>query len=190
MSKSHAAFLHVFESDGSGHDELGLQVGLDVGLPHRVVKIQVQGALAGHAAVAVAAAGLAVRQPLIRGALVPPGLPAQTLLLHQQLQTLHLTAGRTVLGLADTVTRGFAHANLTLALHQWMKSRRRSAGAACGHGGSFGREACYSSNWRRGGRRGGGGGGRTTLGLVAKLGEGGRHALVVACSTQEVVEDL
>ena len=91
-------------SDGSGHDELRLQISLDVWFPHRVVKVQVQGALAGNAAVAVAAAGLAVGQPLIRGALVPPGLPAQTLLLHQQLQALHLAAGRTVLGLTQTVT--------------------------------------------------------------------------------------
>lgn len=88
----------------SGHDELGLQVSLDVGLPHRVVKVQVHGALAGDAAVAVAASGLAVGQPLIRSALVPPGLPANTLLLHQQLQAFHLAASCTVLGLTDAVT--------------------------------------------------------------------------------------
>lgn len=89
---------------GSGHHKLGLQVGLDVGLPHRVVKVQIQGALAGHAAVAVATSSLAVRQPLIGSSLVPPGLPAQTLLLHQQLQTFHLAAGCTVLGLTHAVT--------------------------------------------------------------------------------------
>lgn len=103
--------MHIFESipqrvgsDASGHDELRLQVCLNVGLPHRVVKVQVQGALAGHAAVAVAAPGLPVGQPLIGSALVPSGLPAQTLLLHQQLQALHLAASCTVLGLTNTVT--------------------------------------------------------------------------------------
>lgn len=88
----------------SGHDELGLQVGLDVRLPHRVVEVQVQGALAGHAAVAVAAPGLPVGQPLVGGALVPPRLPAQPLLLHQQLQALHLAARGAVLVLAHVVT--------------------------------------------------------------------------------------
>lgn len=174
----------------SGHDELGLQVSLDVGLPHRVVKVQVHGALAGHAAVAVAASGLAVGQPLIRSALVPPGLPANTLLLHQQLQAFHLAASCTVLGLTDAVTRGFAHADLTLALHQRMKGRRRVARAAGGHRGSFGREARHASDLGRRRRRGGWGGGRATLGLVAELGEGGGHALVVARGAQEVVEDL
>lgn len=91
-------------SGGSGHDELRLQVGLDVGLPHWIIKVQVQGALAGHAAVAVAAASFAVWQPLIRSALVSPGLSAQALLLHQQLQAFHLTAGCTVLSLTYTVT--------------------------------------------------------------------------------------
>lgn len=174
-------------ADGSGHDELGLQVSLYIGLPHGIVKVQVQGALAGHAAVAIAASRLAVGQPLIRSPLVPPGLPAQTLLLHQELQTFHLTPGCAVLCLTYTITRGFAHANLALALHKWMQSWRRAAG---GHRGSFGREARHASNWRGGRRRGGWGSGRTTLRLVAELGEGGGHALVVACGAQEVIEDL
>lgn len=91
-------------SDGSGHDKLRLQVSLDVWFPHRIVKVQVQGAFTGHAAVAVAASGFSVGQPLIGSALVPPGLPAQALLLHQQLQAFNLTAGCTVLSLTDTVT--------------------------------------------------------------------------------------
>lgn len=91
-------------ADGSGHDELGLQVSLYIGLPHGIVKVQVQGALAGHAAVAIAASRLAVGQPLIRSPLVPPGLPAQTLLLHQELQTFHLTPGCAVLCLTYTIT--------------------------------------------------------------------------------------
>lgn len=91
-------------ADGSGHDELGLQVSLYIGLPHWIVKVQVQGALAGHAAVAIAASRLAVGQPLIRSPLVPPGLPAQTLLLHQELQTFHLTPGCAVLCLTYTIT--------------------------------------------------------------------------------------
>lgn len=71
-----------------------------------------------------------------------------------------------------------------------MKSWRRGAGADGGHRGSFGREARHASNRRRRGRRGGRGSGRTTLGLVAQLGEGGGHALVVASGAQEVVEYL
>lgn len=91
----------------------------------------------------------------------------------------------------ESLTRGFAHTDLALALHQRMKSRRRAAGAAGGHRGSFGREACHARNNRgRRRRRGGRGGGRTALGLVAELGEGGGHALVVACGAQEVIEDL
>lgn len=90
----------------------------------------------------------------------------------------------------ESLTRGFAHADLALALHEWMESWRRAARAAGGHGGSFGREARHASNWRRGRRRGGWGSGRTALGLVTELGEGGGHALVVACGTQEVVENL
>lgn len=89
-----------------------------------------------------------------------------------------------------SLTRGFAHADLALALHQWVKSRRRAASAAGGHGGSFGREARDTSNRGRRRRRGGRGSGRTTLGLVAELGEGRRHALIVACGAQEVVKDL
>lgn len=88
----------------SGHNELGLQIGLDVWLPHRIVKVQVQGALAGHAAVAVAASSFAVGEPLVRSALVPPGLPAQALLLHQQLEALHFAARGAVLVLAHVVT--------------------------------------------------------------------------------------
>lgn len=91
---------------------------------------------------------------------------------------------------AESLTRGFAHADLALALHQWMKSRRRAARAAGRHRGSFGREARHASDRGRRRRGGGRGGGRTTLGLVAKLGEGGRHALVVACGAQKVIEDL
>lgn len=90
----------------------------------------------------------------------------------------------------ESLTRGFAHADLALALHQRMKSRRRAAWAAGRHGGSFGREARHASNWGRRRRGGGRGSGRTTLGLVAKLGEGRGHALVVARGAQEVVEDL
>lgn len=71
-----------------------------------------------------------------------------------------------------------------------MKSWWRAARAAGGHRGSFGREACHANDWGRRGRRGRWGAGRTTLGLVAELGEGRGHALVVACRTQEVVEDL
>lgn len=88
----------------SGHDKLRLQVGLDVWFPHRVVEVQVQGALAGHAAVAVAASGFPVGQPLVGSALVPPGLPAQALLLHQQLQALHFAACGAVLVLTHVVT--------------------------------------------------------------------------------------
>lgn len=133
------AFAHVFKYISClrlslGHDELRLQVGLDVGLPHRVVKVQVQGALTGHAAVAVAAASFTVGQPVVVGsALVPPGLSAQPLLLHQQLQAFNLTAGGAILSLADTVTGRFAHVDLALALHQWMETRRGAAGAAGGH---------------------------------------------------------
>lgn len=116
-----------------GHDELGLEVGLDVGLPHRVFKVQVQGAFAGHAAVAVAAPGLAVGQPLVGPALVPPGLPAQPLLLHQQLQPLHLAASGPVLRLTQPVTRRLTHVDLALALHQRMQGRRGAAAAAGGH---------------------------------------------------------
>lgn len=90
----------------------------------------------------------------------------------------------------ESLTRGFAHADLALALHQRMKSRWRAARAASRHRGSFGREARYASNRGRRRRRGGWGGGRTTLGLVAELGKGGGHALVVACSAQEVIENL
>ena len=90
----------------------------------------------------------------------------------------------------QSLTRGFAHADLALALHQWMKSRRRAARDAGGHRGSFGREARHAGNWGRGRRRRGRGGGRATLGLVAELCEGRGHALVVACGAQEVVEDL
>lgn len=46
----------------------------------------------------------------------------------------------------ESLTRGFAHADLALALHQWMKSRR-AARAAGGHRGSFGREARHASHW-------------------------------------------
>lgn len=91
---------------------------------------------------------------------------------------------------AESLTRGFAHADLTLALHQRMKGRRRAARAAGGHRGSFGREARHAGDLGRRRRRGGRGGGRTALGLVAQLGEGGGHALVVARGAQEVVEDL
>ena len=90
----------------------------------------------------------------------------------------------------ESLTRGFAHADLALTLHQRMKSRRRAARAAGGHRGSFGREARHASNRGRRRRRGRWGGGCTTLGLVAELGEGGGHALVVACSAQEVIENL
>lgn len=47
------------------------------------------------------------------------------------------------------LTRGFAHAYLALALHQWMKGRRRAARAAGGHRGSFCREARHANDWRR-----------------------------------------
>lgn len=90
----------------------------------------------------------------------------------------------------ESLTRGFAHADLALALHQRMKSSRRADGDAGGHRGSFGREARHASNLGGRRRRGGGCGGRTTPGLVAELGEGGGHALVVARGAQEVVEDL
>lgn len=116
-----------------GHDELGLEVGLDVGLPHRVFKVQVQGAFAGHAAVAVAAPGLAVGQPVVGSALVPPSLPAQPLLLHQQLQPLHLTASGAVLRLTQPVTGRLTHVDLALALHQRMQGRWGAAAAAGGH---------------------------------------------------------
>ncbi len=46
----------------------------------------------------------------------------------------------------QSLTRGFAHADLALALHHRMKSRRRAAGAAGGHRGSFGRDARHTSN--------------------------------------------
>lgn len=101
------ASLNLWYGSGapdSSHDELRLQVCLYVRFPHRILKVQIQRALAGHAAVAVAAPGLAVGQPLVGSTLVPPGLPAQTLLLHQQLQAFHLTACRTVFGLTHAVT--------------------------------------------------------------------------------------
>lgn len=86
-----------------GHNVLRLHVRLDVGFPHRVLEVQVQGALAGHTAVTVAATRLAVGQPVVGCARVPPGLPTQTLLLHQQLQALHLAARRPVLRLTHTL---------------------------------------------------------------------------------------
>lgn len=46
----------------------------------------------------------------------------------------------------ESLTGGFAHADLALALHQWMKSRWRAAGAAGGHRGSFGREASHAGD--------------------------------------------
>lgn len=125
-------FLNILNPD-LGHDELGLQVGLDIGLPHRVFKVQVQGAFAGHAAVAVAAAGLAIGQPLVGPALVPSSLPAKPLLLHQQLQPLHLTASGTVLCLTQPVTRRLTHVYLALALHQRMQGWRGAAAGAGGH---------------------------------------------------------
>lgn len=47
----------------------------------------------------------------------------------------------------ESLTRGFAHADLALALHQRVKSWWRAARAASRHGGSFGREARHASNW-------------------------------------------
>lgn len=88
----------------------------------------------------------------------------------------------------ESLTGGFAHADLTLALHQWMEGRQSAARAASRHGGSFSREARHAGDWGRG--RGRWGRGRATLRLAAKLGQGGGHALVVACGAQEVVEDL
>lgn len=125
-------FLKILNPD-LGHDKLGLQVGLDVGLPHRVFKVQVQGAFAGHAAVAVAAAGLAIGQPLVGPTLVPSSLPAKPLLLHQQLQPLHLTASGTVLCLTQPVTGRLTHVYLALALHQRVQGWRGAAAGAGGH---------------------------------------------------------
>lgn len=74
--------------------------------------------------------------------------PAFLKCLHEQRQCVSV----------ESLTRGFAHADLTLALHQWMKSRRWAARAAGGHRGSFGREA-NASNLGRRRRRGRWGGG-------------------------------
>lgn len=52
----------------------------------------------------------------------------------------------------ESLTRGFAHADLALALHQWMKSWSGAARAASRHRGSFGRETCHANDWRRRGR--------------------------------------
>lgn len=90
----------------SRHHELRLHVGFDVGLPHRVLEVQVEGAVARHAAVAVAAPRLAVGQPGVGGARVSPRLPSQALLLHQQLQLLHLAARGPVLRLPQPVAWG------------------------------------------------------------------------------------
>lgn len=90
----------------SGHDEFWFHVGLDVGLPHGVLKVEVQGALAGHTAVAVAPSRLAVGEPVVRGARVPASLPAQALLLHEKLQPLHLAARGPVLRLTQSIACG------------------------------------------------------------------------------------
>lgn len=90
----------------------------------------------------------------------------------------------------ESLTGGFAHADLTLALHQRVERRQSAARAAGGHRGSFGREARHAGDRGRGRGRWRGGRGRATLRLAAKLGQGGGHALVVACGAQEVVEDL
>lgn len=102
----------------SGHDEFGFHVCLDVGLPHRVLKVKVQGALTGHTAVAVAPSGLAVGEPVVRGARVPASLPAQTLLLHEKLQPFHLAARGPVLRLTHSITGRLAHAERALALYK------------------------------------------------------------------------
>lgn len=90
----------------------------------------------------------------------------------------------------ESLTGGSAHADLTLALHQRMERRQRAARAASRHRGSFSREARHAGDRGRGRRRGRWRGGRAALRLAAKLGQGGGHALVVACGAQEVVEDL
>lgn len=42
----------------------------------------------------------------------------------------------------------FAHVDLALALHQRVKSQRRTAGVTSRYGGNFMREACSTSSWR------------------------------------------
>lgn len=157
-----------------GHHKLGLHVGVHFRLPDGLLEVEAQagglaGAAASPAAAGVAAAGLAAGRPVVGTPGVAPGLPAEPLLLEQQLQALHLAARGAVLRLPQPVPQGLAHAGLA------------QGGRGCGRqlvtGGSFGGEVR--------GRRGG-----CALSMAAQLGQGRGHALVVPCGTQKVIEDL
>lgn len=94
---SHSLVLLSLWAAHSGHDKLRADVGLDVVLPERFVVVQVDGAIAAQAAVAVASGGFALTQPVIGSTGLSPRPPTEPPLLQQQLQTLHLTARRPVL---------------------------------------------------------------------------------------------
>lgn len=67
----------------SGHDEFRADVSLDVILPERLVVVQVEGAVAAQAAVAVASRGFPLAQPVIRSPGLSPRPPAEPPLLQQ-----------------------------------------------------------------------------------------------------------
>lgn len=73
---------------------------------------------------------------MVRPPGVPPCLPAQALLLQQELEAFHFATCGTVLCLSKTVSRGLAHSNLALALEQGCGG----GGCQLFTGGSFGGE--------------------------------------------------
>lgn len=127
--------------DPLSHHKLGLDVRVDFRLPNGVLEVEAQacglaGATSTPTAAAVTTASFAARGPVVRPPGVPPCLPAQALLLQQELEAFHFATCGAVLCLSKTVSRGFAHSDLALALEQGCGG----GGCQLFTGGSFGGE--------------------------------------------------
>lgn len=109
--------------DPLSHYEFRLDVRVDFRLPDGVLEVEAQassltGATSAPAAAAVTAASFAAGGPVVGTPSVPPRLPPQAFLLQQELEAFHFAACGSVLCLPQTVSRGFAHSDLALALEQ------------------------------------------------------------------------
>lgn len=128
--------------DPLSHYELGLDVRVDFRLPDGVLEVEAQASSltgatsAPAAAAAVAAASFTAGGPVVGTPSVPPRLPPQAFLLQQELEAFHFAACGAVLCLSQTVSRGFAHSDLALALEQGGGG----SGSQLLTGGSFGGE--------------------------------------------------
>lgn len=95
--------------DPLSHHKLGLDVRVDFRLPNGVLEVEAQacglaGATSTPTAAAVATASFAARGPVVRPPGVPPCLPAQALLLQQELEAFHFATCGAVLCLSKTVS--------------------------------------------------------------------------------------